>query len=100
MASSRLSRSPRCDAVMGLVGVDGRGVPGSQLDAGGLLPLGAETTDVGELGDEITPVLDEEREGPAGFDSGHLGMISEQQNLGTGRRGGAHELVESEGPRQ
>jgi hypothetical protein len=45
---------------MRLVGVDGRGVPGSELDAGGLLPLRVETADIGELGDEITPVFDEE----------------------------------------
>jgi hypothetical protein len=88
------------DAVVGLVDVDGRGVPGSKLDTGGLLPLGAETTDVGELGDEITAVFDEEGEGPAGFHRRHLRMISEKQNLGTGRRGGAHELVEGEGPSQ
>ena len=30
----------------------------------------------------------------------HLAVISQQQDLGPGCRGGAHELLEGEGPRQ
>ena len=74
----QLLRARRIDAAVGLVGGDGRGVPGPELDAGGLLPLGVEAADVGELGDEITAVLDEEREGPAGFHRRHLAVISQQ----------------------
>ena len=88
------------DPLMGLVRVDGVVGPRPQLDAGPLLPGVMEAAHVGQLGGEPLAVAHQGGEHAPGFDRAELGLVTDQDDLGPGRRGGAHELVQGEGPGQ
>ncbi len=88
------------DPLMGLVGVDGVGGPGPQLDAGPLLPGVMKAAHVGQLGGASLAVAHQCGEHAPGIDRAELGLVTNQDDLGPGHRGGAHELIQSEGPGQ
>jgi hypothetical protein len=77
-----------------VVGVDGGEVSAAQREAGVAFPGVGEAPDVGEFG---VGVSRDEAEGAAGVGRGELSVVSDKQQFGAGRVGGAGECGEFQG---